>query len=361
MSRKHFSWLLLITFVVAALVLLIPGKTGEESSPEQTVFLPGVAKQVNDIEWLRLTSGGGVTIATLKRERMAWVVAEASGYRADWTRLKILLSGLSQAEVIEEKTANPEYYPRLGVENVSLPDAGGVMVEFSDDSGLPALIIGKSAQGRDGQYVRLRDSAQSALIDRRLDVSVERSDWLDRDVIDISNAEVVEVVITHPDGESIKALKFSADDENFQLQEIPDGQEIKSEWNVNSLAGNLALLSLDSVAPDSGFDWSGSIRFRLLTADGLLLETDLLAVESASEAEIAEESVESEYWVRLKAGLYTTALHSGVEEVDDTSGAGSRAEAINNRVSGWAYRISRQKFDSMSKRKDDLLKPVDSN
>jgi len=361
MSKKHFSGLLLLTFVVAALVLIIPGKTGEESSPAQTFFLPGVAEQVNDIEWLRLTSGGGVTIATLKRERMAWVVEEASGYRVDWTRLKTLLSGLSQAEVVEEKTANPEYYPRLGVENVSMPDATGVMVEFSGDSGLPALIIGKSAQGRDGQYVRLRDSAESVLIDRRLDVSVERSEWLDSDVIDISNAEVVEVVITHPDGESIKVFKVSADDKNFQLQEIPEGQVKISDWNVNSLAGNLAMLSLDSVAPDGDFDWDDSIRFRLLTADGLLLEADVLAVESGKEAGFAEESVEGEYWIRLEAGLYTTAVESGVEVLDDTSGVGSRAETINNRVNGWAYRISRQKFDSMTKRKDDLLKPADSS
>ena len=348
MSRKHFSWLLFVSFVVAALVLMVPGKTGRESSIEQTVFLPGVAAKVNDIEWLRLTAAGSVTVATLKREGSGWVVQEASGYPADWGRLKTLLAGLSQAEVIEAKTANPEYYPRLGVEEVSSPAAAGVMIEFSADSGLPALIIGKSAQGRDGQYARLRDSVASMLLDRRIDVSAEQSDWLDKTIVDISDAEVVEVEIKHPDGESIKALKYSADDENFKLQDIPDGMEIKSDWTVNTLAGAMVDLSLDSVAPESDFVWNEAIRFRLLTADGLLLESELLDIN-------ADETTESEYWIRLQAGLYTTAVESNVEDVDDAGKTSDRAESINQRVTGWAYSIPEYTFDLMTRRKGDLL------
>ena len=353
MSRKHFSWLLFLTFVVAGLVLMVPGKTSKESSIEQTVLLPGAAAQVNDIDWLRLTSGGKVTVTTLKREGSVWVVEEASAYRADWGRLKTLLTGLSQAEVIEAKTANPEYYPRLGVEDVGLPDAGGVMIEFSAYSGLPALIIGKSAQGRDGQYARLRDATASVLLDRRIEVSAKQSDWLDTTIVDISDAEVVEVEIEHPDGESIKALKFSADDENFKLQDIPEGMEIKSEWTVNTFAGAMAALSLDSVAPDGDLDWNDAIRFRLLTADGLLLESELIAIN-------ADKTTEKEYWIRLHAGLYTTAVESSIEEVDDAGKTSERAESINKRVTGWAYRIPSYTFDSMTRRNDDLLQPAGS-
>ena len=44
MSRKHFSWLLFVTFIVAMAVLLVPGKTGRESSFEQARLLPGLAE-----------------------------------------------------------------------------------------------------------------------------------------------------------------------------------------------------------------------------------------------------------------------------------------------------------------------------
>jgi len=357
MSRKHFSWLVVVTILVTALVVLVPGKTGKESGIEKSVLLPDLAAQVNDIAWLRVTGAGGATVVTLERGEKGWTVEEASGYLADWGRLKTLLSDLSQAEIIEAKTSNPKYYERLGVEDVSSADASGLMIEFAKGSGLSAVIIGKNAQGRDGQYARLRDSAESALIDHRLTLPAERVEWLDQTIVDISDAEVVELEIVHPDGDTIKAIKASADDENFTLQDIPPGQEIKSNWTVNSLANALSALSLQSVAPEDAVEWPGPVGFSLLTADGLLVEAELVSSESEA---AGSETAEKEYWLRVRAGLYTTAIDGAVEAVDDPSGTASRADGINNRVEGWAYRIPQYKYESMTRRLTDLLQSTES-
>ena len=355
MSRKHFSWLLFVTLLVAIAVLMVPGKTGKESNFEQERLLPGAAAVVNDIDWLRLTSAGNAVVATLKRGEGGWVVEEESGYPADWTRVRNLLADLSQAEAVEAKTANPEYYSRLGVESVDSPDAGGVMIEFSEASGLPALIVGKSAQGRKGQYARFAGAAQSTLLDRRLAVPSERMDWVDKAIVDISDAEVVEVGIVHPEGESVKAVKASADDENFFLDDIPEGRKTKSDWTVNALAGAQTSLTLDAVAPDRDLEWGDAVRYRLLTADGLLVESELIAIEAETEAE----EPESEHWIRLEASVYTTALDSAAGESNGATDPAERARVINDRVRGWAYRIPKYKFDSMTRRKDDLLEAVE--
>jgi hypothetical protein len=47
--------------------------------------------------------------------------------------------------------------------------------------------------------------------------------------------------------------------------------------------------------------------------------------------------------------------------VEGMDGAAGRAAEINTRVSGWAYRIPKYKFDSMSKRMGDLLQEEGSN
>ena len=353
MSKKHFSWLLLVTTAVAVLVLLFPGKAGRESSVEPSVLIPGMAEQVNDIEWMRLTAAGDETIATLNRESGFWVVEEASSYRADWDLVKTLLSALSQAEVIEVKTANPEYYSRLGVEEVDSAEAGGVMVEFAGDSGLPALIIGNEAQGRGGQYARLRSSVESVLIDAEIDIPREQSDWLESGILDISDAEVVEFEIIHTDGESVKALKASADEENFKLQEVPDGREIKSQWSVDAPANSLAALDLQDVVPESQFNWEDATRFRILTADGLVVETDLLAVDDGQ-----VEDPQSRYWIRLAAGIYTTGVGTaaGADDVATTA----RADEINSRISGWAYEIPAYRYETMVRRMDELLSTAES-
>jgi len=356
MSRKHFSLLLGITLVVALLVLLVPGKTGRESEVEKSRLLPDLQQQVNQLDWLRITGPGGEVIATLSRGEGYWGVDEASHYRADWGQLRTLLSDLAQAEIIEVKTGNPDYYSRLGVQDVNQPDSGGVMIEFPESSAVPALIVGNRAQGRDGHYVRLRDAAESVLIDRSLEVPRDRTAWLEKEVVHVADSEVVEVELVQADGERVAALKVSADDENFALQDIPEGREIQSAWSVNSLATGLASLTLDEVVPETDIDWSGAARFGLVTADGLRLDADLIAVESSDD----DGPGEAGYWMRLQAGLYQTAVESGVEPPEEGAAeTGERAATINQRVSGWAYRIPKYKYDAMTKRMEDLLKAPD--
>ncbi len=350
MSRKHFSWLLLATIVAAVLVLMFPGKAGRESSVESSVFIPGMAEQVNDIEWVRLTAAGDETVVTLNRESGFWVVEEVSAYRADWDLVKTLLSALSRVEVIEVKTANPEYYSRLGVESVSSAEAGGVLVEFAWDSGLPALIIGNEAQGRGGQYARLQNSAESVLINSEFDIPRERHEWLASAIIDISDEEVVEFEISHPDGESVKALKASADAENFKLQDVPDGRDVKSLWSVDAPANSLAALELQDVVPASRFSWEDATRFRILTADGLVVTTDLLAVDDGQGGD-----AEPRYWIQLVAGIYTTGIGTAAAAGSDVAATRARADEINSRVSGWAYEIPAYRYETMVRRMDEFL------
>jgi hypothetical protein len=347
MSKKHFSWLLIVTVVVAALVLLIPGKTSRESSFEKHPIVPGLAAVVNELDYLRLTAGGGEIIATLERRDGQWRVLEAASYSADWARLKALLSNLSRAEVIEEKTSNPKFYARLGVEDISADDAAGMLIEFAEQAALPAVIVGNEASGREGQYLRLQDEGKSALIDRKLDVPRERTQWLEQTIIDVADSEVVEASITHPDGEVLGARKVSADDEDFELLNVPDGREIKSVWSVNSMGGSLAALNLEDVRPDSELDWSDAVVFRLLTADGLHVKADLIVLED-------------EHWIRLLASTEKSGSDEAGRE-DDVQSATSgdladRVNKINSRVNTWAYRIPEHKFDTLTRRMSDMLK-----
>jgi len=354
MSRKHFYWLLLLTVALSFLALVFPGRIDTQRQVVQTALIPGLAEQVNNVAWVRLTSAGGEPVATLRRENDAWVVEEVSAYRADWDRVRTLLSALAEAEIVEEKTSKPEYYARLGVEDVSSDEAAGVLVEFAVDSGLSAVIIGNSAQGRDGQYARLAGSEKSVLIDSSLDLSKDRSDWLNKNIIDVSDAEVVEYEIEHPDGASVKAVKTSADDESFELLNIPSGREIRSEQVLDAPARSLASLVFQSVVPAEQLSWEGVAHFRILTADGLTIDSELMTVQSGDEGDTGQE-----HWLRLNAGVYTTSVDSVSDREIEDSETYARAEEINGRVAGWAYRIPAYSYDAMSRHIEDLLQPVE--
>lgn len=375
MSRKHFSLLLIVTLAVAVVVLLLPGRTGHESGMARATFMPDLQAEVNALDWLRIRGPGDRVVATLQRSGDHWQVEEANGYRADWERLRGLLADLAQAEIVEPKTDNPAYYSRLGVEDVDAPDASGLEIEFAESTGLPAVIVGKRAEGREGCYVRRADSAASALIDRNLELPATTADWLETDIVDIPDSEVVEVDIQHPDGERVVARKVSADDEHFQLEDMPEGREIRSAWTVDSLANALSSLTLEAVRPQAELNWDGALQFAVVTADGLRVDASLIDVgnEAAADADgsDADAAAPGEYWIRLQAGLYQTALDRAVQESvagepgDDmaaesgeTVDPAERARTINARVEGWAYRIPKYKFDAMNKNMADLLKAL---
>jgi hypothetical protein len=160
----------------------------------------------------------------------------------------------------------------------------------------------------------------------------------------------VEVSVHHPDGESVVMKKISADDENFELQAVPDGFEPKSAWTVDALAGGLSALELDAVAPVNDLDWAFETRYRVVTADGLDLVARLVEIPGAGE------EADPAFWMRLEAGLYTTAIGSAGNSPETAQ----RAEAVNQRVRGWAYRIPQYRYDNMTRRMDHFLQEIET-
>ncbi|HLF29980.1 MAG TPA: DUF4340 domain-containing protein [Xanthomonadales bacterium] len=350
MSKKHVSWLLVATLAVATVLLLMPGKTGKESVFEVTPLVPGLDQRVNDIARVRIVRAGQQPVASMTRADRGWVVDEAHSYPADWARLKELLAAVAQAKVVEQKTSNPDYFDRLGVTDIAAGDSSAVLVEIGEGEEMLKLLVGNAAQGRERQYVRFADGNQVLLIDRLISVSGEAADWLERDIIDLAEAEVVELSLAHADGEKVSISKVSAEDTDFTLADIPKGRKVASSFGVNALGGSLAGLRLEAVKPDTELDWSQSTRLRALTADGLEIQAEFISAEESG-------------WLRLKAFAYAadegeSAQQYGETEAPTAAEREKRVKNINLRVSGWAYSIPEYQWKLMTKRKEDLLAPA---
>jgi len=380
MSKKHFSWLLIATFVIGLVVVLLPGKTGKESDIEVAQLLPGLGEQVNSVDQLQVIAAGEKTLATLKRQDQSWVVEEFHNYPADWNQLRTLLAALANAKVVEPKTSNPNYFDRLGVDDVTNADSTATLLRLSGPQGQHAVLVGNTAEGRDGQYVRLADGDRALLIDQQLELPADAKGWLQRDIVNISDAEVVEFSSKRADGSQIRASKASADDDDYVLQDIPEGREIVSAWSVNSMANALSNLQLDAVAAADTIDFTNASQFRVLTADGLEVLADVAdageqkwlrisaqvhAVDSAvpdaglaTDAPPAGEMATSETADGESSSVEVAEEPKAADEADPAPTAAERAAEINRRVQGWAYAIPTFKADTMSKRMDDLLKPL---
>ena len=56
MSKRHFSYLLIVAVVVAIAVVLVPSKTGQQAERESGPFLPELAERVNDVDLIRVST-----------------------------------------------------------------------------------------------------------------------------------------------------------------------------------------------------------------------------------------------------------------------------------------------------------------
>lgn len=358
MMKRGFPYLVILT-VLAVLVLWVFTISDESADKPaaDALLLPEISGQINSVDRVEVVTAGNQVVATLLKGEDGWQLEQMGGYRADWPKLQSLLATLAQATVVETKTDKPEYYARLGVEGVDSADAASVLVKLGVSGQTTGILIGNQAQARQGQYVRLENSGASALVDRRIDISTESSDWADSRILDINAAEVAEVEIIHPTGERVLVMKISADQTDFDLAGMPLDREIKSSWAVNSLGSVFSMLDLETVHPEGGFDWADAVRMRLLMFSGV---------------EIMAETIEAEdeYLLRLSASHPAGQVVEKQAEVTSESQQAIRDQAahdvaktvdeINAKTAGWVYGISKSKHDAMIKKPEDLLKPLET-
>jgi len=230
------------------------------------------------------------------------------------------------------------------------------LVRFSIGDQTTGILVGHRAQGRQGQYVRLQDTPVSALVDREFAVPRQLIDWSDISIIDINSSEVAEIEIIHPSSERVLAMRISADQTDFNLAGPLALREIKSSWAVNSLGSVFTMLNMETVRPASSIDWTDAVKMRVLSFSGMEILADLVQLED-------------EYLLRLHASHPAASVvqddnegSAGQQEIEKRAqdDVAEMVDAINLKVDGWAYGISKQKFEAMVKKPEDLLKPLET-
>ncbi|MDH3766885.1 MAG: DUF4340 domain-containing protein, partial [Gammaproteobacteria bacterium] len=277
--KKHHLGVLVASAVLAIVAAFWASSVREPVVPENisgTPLLPGLSESVNDVSGLRLVGAGNETFATLTRGEKTWNLTEKSGYRANVADVRELLFKLSQAKLLEEKTSNPAYYSRLGVQSVDAADAAGVRVELEGVS-VPAIIVGNWENAREAVYVRRADEATSWLVSGVISISKDTLQWLDRQALDVNPGRIAEVEIAHPDGETVLISKSAFGQANFDVENIPAGRELKRESIANDMASVVENLRADDVLSlaNSGFADLKTTRVSYRAFDGFVVHADV--------------------------------------------------------------------------------------
>lgn len=357
----------------------------QTDTPASALLYPQLAQQANAINKVQIIGAGEQALIKLNLadDNKGWVVSNYANYPVNVSTLRALLTQLAQTKILETKTSKPERYSALAVEAIDQPTAQGVLLALAGAEDIN-LIVGKpTSGGGSNTYVRKADEAQSLLVSGNITVEQTISQWAKQPILDIAGEQIQRVVIKHDDGEQLTVHKPGLADPHFTLFNLLAGRELSHETVANPIGGALADLRLENVSLASAKDKSQptSTTVDFYAFDGRKISVALSEqngktyaqfsmafdaeqykrfqqaptdeTESADDATNAEETDDTE----ATAPDTETAERQAEKLAKDVQALTQQADAINAQLRPWLYEISRYKYDLMSKRLEDLLKP----
>ncbi|HLT76857.1 MAG TPA: DUF4340 domain-containing protein [Ferrovibrio sp.] len=327
-------------------------------------LFPGLTAKVNDVAGLEIATSKALFRIERGESADQWTMPSREGYpvRADLVRKNIL--GIAGLESIEPRTDKPEHYDLLQVsepdqykpaDDAAKSDPGPILVRLTDarPEALASIIVGKVKSypvgGKPGQYhVRKPSEARAWLAQGILELPADPAQWLVKDLIKVDRARVARATVTHPDGEVLTIVRAPAKPDSsgvdFTPDPMPAGLVIKSQFDVNAVAGALNWLSFDDVARADSKDFSKAVTTEIVTLDGMKVTVRSIPAEDGKKV-----------WVTL-AATFDPALAQPDAEVKPEE-AKKQAEEGMARVDGWAYLINESTGRDLTRRLNDLIEP----
>lgn len=335
MRTKNLTWLLGATIIAIIVAVFVSRTNGPKTDPlAGQQVLPEVAKQLGDVTRMAVVHGDQKT--TLVRNGDAWVVDERASYAADDSKVSQALLALADLRYVEPKTANPDSYTRLDVEDAGGKDSKSMLVTLVNSRGglLGEVILGKHRAdqlggGEGGVYLRKPGNAQSWLARGTLDMPDKTADWLNKKLVDLPLAQVKQAVLTQADGSKVTLTRDKPEDK-LRLVEMPKDKKLKYDSVLDDAAGALAGLQLDDVRSAKDFDFpkDGVTHASFVAFSGLTIAIDLADKDGVT-------------WARF------TASGSG--------DAQKQASDLSTGFAPWIYALSSSKAKTLRDKLDDLV------
>ena len=184
-------------------------------------LFPGLMEKINTVEVISVEHGGK-TLTFLHNADGGWTLMEENGYPADKDRIRNMLLGLAHLEKIEPKTALPEFYTDLQVEDNTAEASKSYLVTLLNTEGeqVTSLLVGKRISGIswDGQgyFVRFPNDAQSWLVRGNLDVTGDKFSWVNARVLPLVKGRTASVTIV--DGTKTRKIVYQREFPDLPLQ-----------------------------------------------------------------------------------------------------------------------------------------------
>jgi len=285
-------------------------------------LLPQLAARQQQVERLELRGAGNKVLVSLQRTQGEWRLAQRDGWRADGARIASYIARLAQAQRAEAKTDRPEMYPRIAVEEVASPDAGGTELSVAGPGISARLLLGKEHKLSGGRYVRVGGQARAWLCDSDVGFDPDPVSWLDHRLLEVPLARVLSVRMQ---AQGAPAYSLVSRDDRFRPDDAPSGA-MRDSHAGDDVASALEAFDIEDVAAGEA---PKTISQRL---DYALVDGEVLAVT------VWRDGLRD--WASVDATLDAARAHEWAAQ----AGKPQLETQARARVADWSRRFAGRKF-----------------
>ena len=287
----------------------------------------GLAPKLQDATRIEITHQGKTT--TIEKHGDTWGLADRGGYVVQASKLRGMLTALTELRLVEQRTSDPEQFNRLGLEDPNGKTGTSNLLRVLDASGKPivTLVVGHRRVRTQGNvpeqvYVRRTDDNQTWLAEGSLQVDADPQLWLERDIMNIDHARIANVAVTHGD----ETLELARDGQKLALK-APAEHPPLDDYKMDDIDRGLELLTFQDVQTDKDAVGDKVGQSVYTTSDGLAVTATVFKGEK-------------DIWARFAA--------TGSDKTKD------EADKLNARLAGWTYQLGAWKQKALVPSLDDL-------
>lgn len=267
----------------------------------------------------------------LARTEAGWVMPSRGNFPVSPERIAALDAALAELRFERAMTRDSEKFDRLGLGD---PLAGGQGVRVSvldaNNTVLADLIAGAAQRDGDGVYVRPTGSVRAFAASGTLPPLADPGVWLGLNFWDFEPSAVARARIEPERGEAYFVQRAGIAQRNYELM-APDDYGLITGGAANGVARAGARLRFRDVRPAQELDGAFVARHSGATFSGLAYRFDFIAQGEARWAVISVE-----------------ALADDAEE---------RAERLRGLTEGWAFLVSEDAYERLTRPLDQLAEP----
>lgn len=277
MTSKTLVILAGATIVIAGGAYLVSssrsgGVASAVSGGNQALF-PELEVKGDGVTAIRIRSGADETL--VHKTDKGWTIASRDDYPADLEKVRALVAALAGARIAETKTSKPDFYERLGVQDVDVVGSTATLVTLQGgDAPLASLIVGVAPTTRGdtpmpgplpGVFARKAGDAQVVLLDKNIEVPKGAMGWIKTDVLALDGARVQSALYKHaaePAGEAVNGQPAPAakpeatltlnksvqGGSSFEVAEVPEGRALRSPTAPAPIATVLSYVTIEDAA-----------------------------------------------------------------------------------------------------------------